>query len=137
MMVDEGVVYLAPSTVYTILDRYDLLYRWKRPEPGQGRRVPEATYPDEVWHVDLMYFWVKGCWYFLVSILDFHSRYIVYWELALSMRAQDIAEIVATALEQVPRKRGLGLSGITVLSLSPKSGGRSCATLSLRRFPSG
>jgi len=47
MMVDEDVAYLTPSTVYRILDRYDLLYRWKRPEPGQGRRVPEATYPDE------------------------------------------------------------------------------------------
>jgi len=34
MMVDEDVVYLTPSTVYRILDRYDLLYRWKRPEPG-------------------------------------------------------------------------------------------------------
>jgi len=105
MMVDEDVVYLTPSTVYRILDSYDLLYRWKRPEPGQGRRVPEATYPDEAWHVDLMYLWVKGRWYFLVSILDSYSRYIVHWELALSMRAQEIAEIVAIALEKVPGKR--------------------------------
>ncbi len=101
MMVDEDVVYLAPSTVYRILDRYDLLYRWKRPEPGEGRRVPDASYPDEVWHIDLMYLWVKGRWYFLVSILDSYSRYIVHWELALSMRAQEIAEIMATALERV------------------------------------
>jgi transposase InsO family protein len=105
MMVDEDEVYLTPSTVYRILDRYDLLYRWKRPEPGQGRLVPEATYADEVWHVDLMYLWVKGRWYFLVSILDSYSRYIVHWELALSMRAQEIAEIVAIALEKVPGKR--------------------------------
>ena len=104
MMVDEDVVYLTPSTVYRILDRYDLLYRWKRPEPGQGRRVPKATYPDEVWHVDLMYLWVKGRWYFLVSILDSYSRYIVHWE-PLSMRAQEIAEIIATALERVHGKR--------------------------------
>jgi transposase InsO family protein len=105
MMVDEDEVYLTPSTVYRILDRHDLLYRWKRLEPGQGRRVPEATYPDEVWHVDLMYLWVKGRWYFLVSILDSYSRYIVHWELALSMLAQEIAEIVAIALEKVSGKR--------------------------------
>lgn len=105
MMVDEDVVYLTPSTVYRILDRHDLLYRWKRPEPGQGRRVPEASYPDEVWHIDLMYLWVNGRWYFLVSILDSYSRYIVQWELALSMRAQEIAEIVAQALEKVPDKK--------------------------------
>lgn len=105
MMVDEDVVYLTPSTVYRILDRHDLLYRWKRPEPGQGRRVPGATYPDEVWHVDLMYLWVRGCWYFLVNVLDSYSRYIVHWKLALSMRAQEIAEIMAIALEKVPGKK--------------------------------
>lgn len=105
MMVDEDVVYLAPSTVYRILDRHDLLYRWKRPEPGEGRRVPEATYPNEVWHIDLMYLWVRGRWYFLVTILDSYSRYIVHWELALSMRADEIAEITATALERVHGKK--------------------------------
>ncbi|MFQ5904135.1 MAG: IS3 family transposase [Candidatus Binatia bacterium] len=105
MMVDKDIAYLTPSTTYRILDRYDLLYRWKRPEPGQGKRVPEASYPDEVWHVDLMYLWVKGRWYFLVSVLDSYSRYIVHWELALSMLAEEVAEIMATALESVPGKR--------------------------------
>jgi transposase InsO family protein len=105
MMVDENVAHLTPSTVYRIMDRHDLLYRWKRPEPGQGKRVAEATYPDEVWHVDLMYLWVKGRWYFLVSVLDSYSRYIVHWELALSMLAQEVAEIMAIALEKVPGRR--------------------------------
>jgi putative transposase len=105
MMVDDDIVYLAPTTVYRILDKHDLLYRWKRPEPGMGRKVPAATYPDEVWHVDLMYLWVKGRWYFLVTVLDSYSRYVVHWELALSMRASEVADIIATALEKVPGKR--------------------------------
>jgi len=105
MMIDGDIAYLTPSTVYRILDRYDLLYRWKRSEPGYGRKVPEATYPNEVWHVDLMYLWVRGRWYFLVSVLDSYSRFIVHWELALSMRAQEIAEILAVALEKVPGKK--------------------------------
>jgi putative transposase len=105
MMVDEDVVCLAPSTVYRILDKHDLLYRWKRPDPGQGRQVPKATHPNEVWHIDLMYLWVKGRWYFLVTILDSYSRYIVHWELALSMRADETAEIMATALERVPGRK--------------------------------
>jgi putative transposase len=105
MMVDENVAHLTPSTVYRILDRHDLLYRWKRPEPGQGRRVAQATYPDEVWHVDLMYLWMGGRWYFLVSVLDSYSRYIAHWELALSMLAQEVAEIMAIALEKVPGRR--------------------------------
>jgi hypothetical protein len=134
MMVDEDIVYLSPSTVYRILDKHDLLYRWKRPEPGQGRRVPEATYPNEVWHIDLMYLWVRGRWYFLVTLLDSYSRYIVHWELVLSMRAEEVAEITATALERVP---GSELSGITAPSLSPRNGAKSCVILRWKRFPSG
>ena len=105
MMIDDDIACLTPSTVYRILDRYDLLYRWKRPEPSYGRKVPEATYPNEVWHVDLMYLWVKGRWYFLVSVLDSYSRFIVHWELALNMRAQEVAEIIAVALEKIPGKK--------------------------------
>lgn len=105
MMVDDDVAYLAPSTVYRILNRHDLLYRWKRPDPADGRKVPEATYPDEVWHVDLMYLWVKGRWYFLISVLDSYSRYVVHWQLTLSMRAEEVAETVAVALENAPGKR--------------------------------
>ena len=105
MMVDNDIVYLAPTSVYRILDKHDLLYRWKRPEPGMGRKVPVATYPDEVWHVDLMYLWVKGRWYFLVTVLDSYSRYVVHWELALSMLASEVADIIAVALEKVPGKR--------------------------------
>jgi transposase InsO family protein len=105
MMVDDNIVYLSPTTVYRILDRHDLLYRWKRPAPGMGKKVPVASYPDEVWHVDLMYLWVKGRWYFLVTVLDSYSRYVIHWELALSMLASEVADIIAAALEKVPGKR--------------------------------
>jgi len=105
MMVDNDIVYLAPTSVYRIMDKHDLLYRWKRPEPGMGRKVPVATYPDEVWHVDLMYLWVKGRWHFLVTVLDSYSRYVVHWELALSMLASEVADIIAAALEKVSGKR--------------------------------
>ena len=55
--------------------------------------------------MDLMYLWVKGRWYFLVSVLDSYSRYIVRWELALSMLAQEVVEIMAIALERIPGKK--------------------------------
>ena len=136
MMVDEDIVYLSPSTVYRILDRHDLLYRWKRPEPGQGRRVPEAVYPNEVWHIDLIYLWIKGRWYFLVTILDSYSRYIVHWELSLSMRADEIAETTAQLWSEY-LARSPGLSGITAPSLLLRNGEKSCAISRWKRFPSG
>jgi len=55
--------------------------------------------------VDLMYLWVRGRWYFLVNVLDSYSRYIVHWELSLSMLAQEVAEIMAVALEKTYGKR--------------------------------
>lgn len=44
IIVGEHVVYLAAPPSYRILDRYDLLYRWKRPQPGQDRHVPRTKY---------------------------------------------------------------------------------------------
>jgi putative transposase len=101
-MVDEDVAYLSPSAVYRLLDRRDLLYRWKRSSPSEGKKPREASHPDEVWHTDLMYLWVAGRWYFLVSVLDSYSRYIVAWELVLTLAAAEVVNVVHQALEQRP-----------------------------------
>ena len=101
-MVDEDIVYLSPSTVYRILDQHDLLYRWKRSSSINGKKPSPASHPDEVWHTDIMYLWVAGRWYFLVSVLDSYSRYIVAWELALTMAAEEVVDVVHPALEARP-----------------------------------
>jgi putative transposase len=99
-MVDEDIAFLSPSAVYRILDRHDLLYRWKLSSASSGKRPQEASHPDEVWHTDLMYLWVAGRWYFLVSVLDSYSRYIVVWELVLTLAAAEVANVVHQALEE-------------------------------------
>lgn len=101
-MVDEDIAYLSPSAVYRLLDQHDLLYRWKRSSPSGGARPTEATRPDEVWHTDLLYLWANGRWYFLVSVLDAYSRFIVDWELALTLVAVEVTDLVARALEGRP-----------------------------------
>ena len=101
-MVDEDVVYLSPSAVYRVLDRHDLLYRWKRSSASSGKKPRQASHPDEVWHTDLMYLWVAGRWYFLVSVLDSYSRYIVVWELVLTLAAAEVVNVVHPALEARP-----------------------------------
>jgi len=60
------------------------------------------TRPDEQWHIDLMYLWVAGRWYFFVAVLDAYSRYIVHWELLTSMLAQDVVAVAHAALLLVP-----------------------------------
>lgn len=98
-MVDEDVAYLSASAVYRLLDRHDLLYRWKPSGPSGGHKPPEAQAPDEAWHIDLMYVRILANWYFLVSVLDSYSRYIVYWELCTSLAAWQVTDVMHGALE--------------------------------------
>lgn len=98
-MVDEDVAYLSPTSVYRILDDADLLYRWKRSRPA-GARPAEPTAPHQRWHVDLMYLRVHDSWYFLVTVLDAYSRYVVHWDLLTSMTAADVRVVIQDALQQ-------------------------------------
>jgi transposase InsO family protein len=99
MMVDEDVAYLSPASVYRVLNDADLLYRWKR-----SRRIGEApaepTAPNERWHTDLMYLRVEDTWYFLVTVLDAYSRYVVHWDLLTTMTAASVRMVVQDALKK-------------------------------------
>jgi transposase InsO family protein len=102
-MVDADVAYLSPASVYRILDDADLLYRWKRSSPA-GTPPPRPTRPHERWHTDLMYLRLADSWYFLVTVLDAYSRYVVHWELLTSMRAADVRLVIQEALERTAAK---------------------------------
>ncbi|MGH7657973.1 MAG: IS3 family transposase, partial [Gemmatimonadales bacterium] len=97
MMVDEDVAYLSPSTVYRILDGADLLARWKRSR-RVGTPPPEPTRPHQRWHTDIMYLRVADTWYFLVTVLDAYSRYVVHWDLLASMTAAEVRLVVEDAV---------------------------------------
>lgn len=99
MMVDENVVFLRPSAVYGVLNRHNLLCRYKPSEPSPGRKPPKPTRPNQVWHTDLMYLRIALNWYFLVSVLDGYSRYIVHHELVTTMQAWQVVDVMTVALE--------------------------------------
>lgn len=101
MMVDKDVVCASPGTVYNVLSRHDLLYRWKRTERSE-MKVEKPTGPNQRWHTDIMYLWVSGRWYFFVGVIDGYSRYVVHWELLVSMRADEVSLVVLRALEKNP-----------------------------------
>jgi transposase InsO family protein len=98
-MVDADVAYLSPSSVYRVLNDADLLYRWKRAGHA-GERPAAPTAVHERWHTDIMYLRVGDVWYFLVTVLDAYSRYVVHWELLTSMTALDVRYVMQHALEQ-------------------------------------
>jgi transposase InsO family protein len=98
MMVDADVAYLSPASVYRVLNDADLLYRWKRSHRA-GEKPAAPTRPNQRWHTDIMYLRVADTWYFLVTLIDGYSRYVVHWELLTTMRAADVRLVIQHALE--------------------------------------
>jgi transposase InsO family protein len=98
-MIDGDVAALSESSVYRILNDADLLYRWKRPT-HVGHAPAKPTRPHERWHTDLMYLRIADSWYFLVTVLDAFSRYVVHWELLTAMRAADVRLVIQAAIER-------------------------------------
>lgn len=98
-MIDADVAYLSASSVYRILREADLLRRWKR-SASVGQAPAAPTRPHERWHTDLMYLRVADTWYFLVTVLDAYSRYVVHWELLTSMAASDVRLVIQEAVER-------------------------------------
>lgn len=97
-MVDADVAYVSPSSVYRMLADADLLYRWRRAGHAGAAPAP-PTRVHERWHTDLMYLRVGDGWYFLVTVLDAYSRYVVHWELLATMTAADVRCVIQHALE--------------------------------------
>lgn len=98
-MVDADVAYLSESSVYRILNDADLLARWKR-STHSGTAPQKPTRPHERWHTDLMYLRIADSWYFLVTVLDAYSRYVVHWEVVTTMTASDVRLVIQQALER-------------------------------------
>ena len=59
-----------------------------------------------MWQTDFTYFNVKSFgWYYLSTVLDDYSRYIIHWEFGSSMSAS--AQDVAQSIDQAMLKAGL------------------------------
>lgn len=67
----------------------------------------KTTGPNQMWQTDFTYFKIIGWgWYYLSTILDDYSRYIVHWELCSNMRADDVTRTLNRAFKktQVSKK---------------------------------
>lgn len=102
MMLDEDIVAVSPSTVYRVLKSAGRLDRWNRRPSKKGTGFVQPKRPHSHWHVDISYLNIGGTFYYLCSILDGYSRYIVHWEIRESMKEQDAETIVQRALEKYP-----------------------------------
>jgi putative transposase len=102
MMLDDDVVAVSPASVYRVLKRAGRLDRRWLASSRKGTGFVQPLAPHEHWHVDVSYINLQGTFYYLTSILDGASRYLVHWELRQSMTEQEIEVIVQRALERHP-----------------------------------
>ncbi len=105
MMLDQDVVAVSPSSVYRVLSAAGRLDRWtKKPsKKGQGFGQPKAAHQH--WHTDVAYVNVGGTFYYLISVLDGYSRFLLHWELRESMREEDVEIVLQRTRELYPEAR--------------------------------
>lgn len=59
----------------------------------------KTTQPNEMWQTDFTYLKVIGWgWFYLSTILDDFSRYIIAWKLCTSMKVDDVTDTLDLAL---------------------------------------
>jgi putative transposase len=102
MMLDANVVAVSPATVYRVLKQAGAFEQWSRTATGKGKGFHQPEEPHEHWHADVSYINIAGTFYYLLSILDGYSRYIVHWEIRESMTEADVEIILQRAREKFP-----------------------------------
>jgi transposase InsO family protein len=102
MMLDADVVAVSPASVYRVLQEAGVMRRWNGKPSLKGTGFTQPLQPHEHWHVDVSYINICGTFYYLCSVLDGASRYIVHWEIRPAMKEADVQIILQKAREQHP-----------------------------------
>lgn len=105
MMLDDDIVAVSPSSVYRVLKQAGRLDRRNLSPSKKGTGFVQPLRPHQHWHVDVAYINLAGTFYFLCTVLDGYSRYIVHWELREKMQESDVQTIVQRALEKFPGEK--------------------------------
>ena len=103
MMLDADVVAVSPSSVWRVLHQAGRLARWKGKPSSKGKGFQQPLGPHEHWHVDISYLNLAGTFYYLCSVLDGYSRYLVHWEIREAMTEAEVEIILQRAREQFPQ----------------------------------
>lgn len=62
-------------------------------------RRKKVLYPNHVWGTDITFVRGKGIWFYLVAVLDWHSRYVLSWQLSQTLTADFCVAALNQALQ--------------------------------------
>ena len=97
---DSEGTFISESSVYRILKAFDLV---TSPNFIVMAAAKEFRHPTsrvhELWQTDFTYLRVVGWgWYYLSTVLDDYSRYIIAWILCTTMATDDVEELLDVAV---------------------------------------
>lgn len=97
---EEKRYFVSESSVYRVLKTYDLI---TSPAfiviKAADEFKDKTTAPNQLWQTDFTYLKVTGWgWFYLSTILDDFSRYIIAWKLCTTMKARDVQDTLDLAL---------------------------------------
>ena len=98
---DQKGYFVSEASVYRLLKAHDLI---TSPAYIVIKAADEfkdkTTVPNQLWQTDFTYLKVIGWgWFYLSTILDDFSRYIIAWKLCTTMKAEDVTDTLTMALE--------------------------------------
>jgi putative transposase len=100
-LVDEERWYVSESTVFRILKREGLIKPAEVVGFKAGKEYHRKTKrPNELWATDCAHLKVINWgWYYLITVMDDYSRFILAWELKSDMAASSLIDVVQKAVD--------------------------------------
>jgi putative transposase len=97
---DTTGYFVSEATVYRLLKAQDLI---TSPAfivmKAANEFKDKTTAPNQMWQTDFTYFKITGWgWYYLSTILDDFSRYVIAWKLCTTMKTEDVTDTLELAL---------------------------------------
>ena len=99
--IDTEGYFVSEASVYRLLKAHDLI---ASPAFIVTKAADEfkdkTTAPNQLWQTDFTYLKVIGWgWFYLSTVLDDFSRYIIAWKLCTTMKAEDVTATLEIALD--------------------------------------
>ena len=135
--------FVSEASVYRLLKAHDLI---TSPAfiviKAADEFKDKTTAPNQLWQTDFTYLKVIGWgWFYLSTILDDFSRYIIAWKLCTTMRAEDVTDTLDLALQAsgcdsaTCRSTGHGCSATTARATSPATSPNGSRTSGMQPRP--
>ena len=98
---DEKRYFVSESSVYRLLKAQDLITSPAYVVIKAANEFKDKTTAiNQMWQTDFTYLKIAGWgWYYLSTVLDDFSRYIVAWKLCTTMKAEDVTDTLELALQ--------------------------------------